>query len=98
MISWIEQWYSSQCDGQWEHVYGIKVFTLDNPGWSVVIDLTDTEIETLEHGWTIEEKSETDWIGYSISDKTFKGSGDPKKLGEIFNLFRDIWEANTKKK
>ena len=97
MISWIEQWYGSHCNGQWEHEFGIKINTLDNPGWSVEIDLTNTEIESLELGWTMEEKSETDWIGYSITDKVFKGVGDSGKLGEILKLFSEIWEASIKK-
>ena len=37
-ITWIEQWYQRQCDGNWEHQHGIKVETLDNPGWHVEID------------------------------------------------------------
>ena len=44
MINWLENWYSSQCDGSWEHFYGIKIETLDNPGWAVEIDLCETEL------------------------------------------------------
>ena len=47
-LAWIENWYQSQCHGDWEHDYGIKIETLDNPGWRVVIDLAGTELEQLE--------------------------------------------------
>ncbi len=35
----------AQCDGEWEHDYGIKIETLDNPGWLVSIDLLGTDLE-----------------------------------------------------
>jgi hypothetical protein len=41
----IQNWYTSQCDGDWEHGSGIKIDTLDNPGWTVKINLEDTDIE-----------------------------------------------------
>ncbi len=40
----LASWCASQCDGDWEHQQGIKIGPLDNPGWSVKIDLTDTEL------------------------------------------------------
>ena len=30
-----QQWYQSKCDGTWEHMYGVEIDTLDNPGWTV---------------------------------------------------------------
>jgi Immunity protein 53 len=41
-ISWLEDWYETQCDGDWEHQHGLKIDTLDNPGWQVQIDLDGT--------------------------------------------------------
>lgn len=38
--------YLSQCNGDWEHQCGLKIRTLDNPGWSIEIDLAETELET----------------------------------------------------
>lgn len=37
-------WFSSQCDGDWEHEYGIKIETVDNPGWVITIDITYTSL------------------------------------------------------
>jgi hypothetical protein len=39
------QWYAAHCNGAWEHTYGIKLDTLDNPGWSLTVDLAETELE-----------------------------------------------------
>ena len=44
-ISWLQNWYTTQCDGDWEHDYGITIGTLDNPGWYVVINLVETPLE-----------------------------------------------------
>lgn len=42
---WIQKWYQAQCNGDWEHSYGIIIETIDNPGWSITIDLETTELE-----------------------------------------------------
>ena len=83
----LQQWYQSQCDGDWEHSYGVKIDTLDNPGWSVTIELTDTELadrpftdmQRLEHG--------TDWIHCRVRDRKFEGHGGPFMLEEIIGVF-----------
>lgn len=94
MFEWLEKWYISQCDEDWEHMYGIKITTIDNPGWSVTIDVTGTKIESLEISYILIEKSDNDWVGYSIVNKKFTGAGDSLKLIEIINIFRRIWEAH----
>lgn len=80
IINWIEQWYASQCDGEWEHEYGIKIYTLDNPGWSINIDLKYTKLEDMEIEYQLFENAENDWYGYSIKNAMFKGGDDPGKL------------------
>ncbi|MGW1432997.1 Imm53 family immunity protein [Streptomyces sp. NPDC002431] len=44
-MDWLQGWYSAQCDEDWEHEWGVRINTLDNPGWSVRIDLEDTDLE-----------------------------------------------------
>ena len=43
-LSWLQQWYSAHCDGEWEHGFGVTIATLDNPGWSVTIDVEGTQL------------------------------------------------------
>ena len=95
MINWIQEWYKSQCDGNWEHIRGVKIETLDNPGWSVEIDFNDTDFEISDILWNLEEKSESDWIGYSVTNNVFHGSGDSLKLNAILELFKDVIENNS---
>ena len=45
LIKWIEEWYLSNCNNDWEHCYGVKIDNIDNPGWTINIDLIDTPLE-----------------------------------------------------
>lgn len=38
----IQAWYAELCNGDWEHGYGVHVETMDNPGWSLRINLSET--------------------------------------------------------
>ena len=69
VLSQLQQWYARQCDGDWEHQYGVKVDTLDNPGWRVTIDLAGTDLEgrqfdPIERG--LGDDSSTDWHSLSV--------------------------------
>lgn len=85
----IQDWYQSNCDENWEHDYGVKIDTLDNPGWSVAIDLPGTNLD----GKIIEqvkcELSESDWYVYKIENDQFIGYGDPTKLDFLLKTFID---------
>jgi len=95
----LQDWYRSQCDGAWEHTFGLRIETLDNPGWSVRIDLTGTELETkpfapVSHG--IDGGSHEDgddWLVCRIEKNTFEGFGDPGKLETILETFLKWNEA-----
>ena len=45
LIKWIEEWYLSNCNNDWEHCYGVKIDNIDNPGWTINIDLIDTPLK-----------------------------------------------------
>jgi hypothetical protein len=80
LLNWIESWYKSQCDGDWEHQFGVEISNIDNPGWQVKIDLAFTELELLNINYELVEKSDNDWYGFTVKDKLYKGVGDPSKL------------------
>ena len=95
-LKWIQNWYSKQIDGDWEHTFGIKIETLDNPGWLVEIDLAETDYEHLVLDYKLIENSETDWFATSIVDQKFKGAGDVNKLDLLLNYFRELIENKEK--
>jgi len=44
----LQAWFQTQCDGDWEHGHGVRIESLDNPGWMVVIELAGTPLEGKE--------------------------------------------------
>lgn len=84
-IELIQEWYKNQCNGDWEHEYGVKIETMDNPGWIVSIDLVDTFLQGFEYQYS--KKGEEDWIELVSDGKVFRGAGDFLKLDEILDKF-----------
>jgi len=99
-FDWLQNWYVNQCNGEWEHRYGVTMGTLDNPGWSVKIDLIGTSIEAIEMA-PIEIDSGSgaapDWLHCSVSDGQLLGFGDSHKLEKLVGVFRSWVEANIEK-
>src|SRR5258708_1645192 len=87
LLDALEAWYAEQCDGVWEHQYGIKIDTLDNPGWTVDIDVVGTKLSGSSFPEAAEDRSEQDWIRCSAGDGRFKGRGGPRNLAEILERF-----------
>ncbi|MFW6373910.1 MAG: immunity 53 family protein [Thermodesulfobacteriota bacterium] len=88
LLKWLQDWYFDQCDEEWEHSFGIKIETLDNPGWSVIIDITDTYLEKNPLERVSIERSEDDWLDCSVIDQQFRGYGGAQNLKEILETFK----------
>lgn len=85
----LQQWYQHHCDGDWEHGNGIKIDTLDNPGWEISISLEGTELEDMAFQSISIERSDNDWIICRINEKAkiFEGFGGPFNLIELLSIF-----------
>ena len=92
VLLWLEQWYGSQTNGEWEHECGIRISTLDNPGWRVKIDLKDTELDGARLDRVVVERTDDDWIQCWTDGTTFNGAGGPSNLVELLNRFRSFAE------
>jgi hypothetical protein len=90
MIHWLEEWYYSNCDNDWEHTYGISIGTLDNPGWTVEIDLKGTPLENLDFDAVDIERTMNNWIVCSVANNQFVAQGGPQNLSEILDIFHAI--------
>lgn len=88
-LDFLQKWYAAQCDGDWEHEFGVAIKTLDNPGWHVRISLFGTKEETAEWKPLKFDNGDDDWISCFVRDKEFSGAGDPSKLGMILDHFRN---------
>lgn len=88
-LIWLQKWYLKECNGDWEHNYGIRIETLDNPGWSVKINLIDTDLEDESFNKVAIERHENDWIFCKTNEESeFLGYGGPENLGEILDVFK----------
>ena|SRR2546429_6151978 len=91
----LQEWYANQCDGDWEHIFGIKIETLDNPGWRLKIDLKETDLEGrafIPISRNVE--SESDWVVAHVENGRFEGAGDPLNLSEMLAIFID-WTKSS---
>jgi hypothetical protein len=101
-ISWLQNWYTTQCDGDWEHDYGITIGTLDNPGWYVVINLVETPLEAAAFEPVQKHRSDEDWVDCRIVEtqaegrwewvgdvggRQYQGAGGSHNLLEIVHFF-----------
>ena len=89
LLERIEEWYSSQCDGEWEHRWGVQIETLDNPGWIVRIDLVGTRLEGASFGRSENMDSAAAWLDCRTRDAQWVGAGGPRMLRRILGEFLD---------
>ena len=94
-LAWLQEWYRRQCNGQWELARGIRLDTLDKPGWSVEIDLYGTALENRTLAMVSRQDSETEWIRCWTADGQFRAFGGPRDLGRIVRVFREWVETET---
>ncbi|WUD75256.1 immunity 53 family protein [Streptomyces sp. NBC_00510] len=89
VLAWLQEWYLAQCDGDWEHQWGIKIETLDNPGWTVRIEIGGTVLERCTYSKQSIERSDDDWVETWRSQHAFHAACGPENLAEVLTLFRD---------
>lgn len=87
-LTWLQAWYASQCDGDWEHAHGITIDTLDNPGWTVRIQLTGTALAGRPLARRETRRSEHDWLVVWVEGDCFQAACGPLNLGEALHEFR----------
>ena len=90
----LQQWYQSMCDGDWEHCYGVKIETSDNPGWIVEIDIIDTPLENKPFDTIHYGETDHDYLICKTENGKFKGYGDVSKLQDILKVFLNWAEKN----
>lgn len=92
-VEFLQSWYQAQTNGEWEHVRGVTIETLDNPGWMVRIDLLGTPLEGQTMTEIRQERAERDWLVCTVEENQFRGQGDSFKLPAILEVFQN-WAAS----
>lgn len=93
-LIWLQNWYLSQCNDLWEHAYGIRISTVDNPGWRLTVDLKDTDYESASFTPLSIERDDDNWIQCWIKNKAFEAAGGPLNLSEMVEQFQLFIESN----
>ncbi len=91
----LQEWYHAQCNGDWEHTHGVTIATLDNPGWTLDVDLLETvlaERPFLEVKRGYEDGA--DWLICFVREQKFMGRCGPQKLEELIEIFLSWAEAS----
>lgn len=89
-LTWLQGWYAVQCDGDWEHEYGVSIETLDNPGWFLKLDLNETAMDGLTFPKHEVHRSKNDWFIAQVVEGRFEVACGPLNLREAIHQFR-LW-------
>lgn len=82
----LQRWYRSHCDGIWEHQHGVRLDTLDNPGWMLTIDLAGTPLDGVAFPERVVHRSDNDWVVCRVQEQTFDAKGGPENLTEMVDV------------
>jgi hypothetical protein len=89
----LEQWYTHQCNGEWEHHQGVTIRSCDNPGWWVKVELKGTTLEQIPFARVAENVDAANfqqgprWLACHVTDGVWNGAGDETKLEKIIDVF-----------
>ncbi len=75
-------WYKANCDGDWEHSYGVKIETTEE-GRGFQADLADTAYATDDIARRESRRSDADWLVVELHDGAYRASGGGCSLIDI---------------
>ena len=75
----LQEWYATMCDGDWEHSFGVRIETVDNPGWVLSIDIAGTPVSGQVCN-VDREFPDQEWLQIRCDGKTFDVACGPRSL------------------
>ncbi len=94
ILDWLQLWYVSHCDEDWEHCFGMS-FQMSTPSvLSVSINFSETELDGFarEEHETIDDRVGT--YSHRFENNIFSARGDICSLGVILNIFKNVAEEH----
>jgi len=81
----LEDWYAKNCNGDWEHQFGVRIETIDNPGWRVSGDIEDTVAQgrILER---VAEETDCGWMQYWSDGVRLQAACSPRCLSSTIKV------------
>ncbi len=88
-LEWLSEWFEQQCDGDWEHEFGVTIGTLDNPGWSLRVDLVGTPLrDALFTSLALDDGEQWMRLWKDDDPTVFHGACSPMMLSTMLARFR----------
>jgi hypothetical protein len=104
-VKWLSEWYIRNCNGDWEHEFGVTIDTLDNPGWKIKIDLVRTSMEDMpfdEIHVNVEPSNPeqgggglTSWWICKVVEGAFVAYCGPRDLDKVMGYFENGWSGDS---
>jgi hypothetical protein len=95
-VEFLQSWFQSQTNADWERAHGVTIESLDTPAWMVTIDLAGTPLDGRSMLPVQQERSATDWLLCEVDHNQFCGQGDSQKLVAILEVFQR-WASEAAK-
>jgi hypothetical protein len=92
LLGELQRWYLAQCDGEWEHSYGVKIATLESRGWTLKVNLEGTGLASRSFRQPEIRRSSDDWVVCRRDSTQFHAYCGPPNLTEALACFLD-WAA-----
>ncbi|MFA7435684.1 MAG: Imm53 family immunity protein [Bacilli bacterium] len=86
----MNKWFKIHCDGDWKHDDGVKLETMDNPGWILRVFIWNTNLENIEFKTIDKEVDELNFINCEIKEDFFIGYCGVDNLEEMLSIFCDL--------
>jgi hypothetical protein len=93
LLKWLAEWLSSRANGDWEHCYGMRIHTLDNPGWRVSIDLDETPYSGKAFSPIKIDNGDSDWLFCKVENDKFDAACSPFRLPDAIEAFKNWIES-----
>lgn len=92
-FDWLQRFFLSNCDGEWEHYRGCTISTDSFPGWSLKFDLNCTSYADIELDELESENGPFDQMKCRMKDGVFTAFCGPRQLAECIDILRDVVEG-----
>lgn len=95
---WLQKWYYCHRDEDGKCNKRITIFTVDNPGWRLTVNLEGTELKNKEFTEIhFQAAQEDDWTFCYIRNNKFEGACGPKNFSSVLGVFKQ-WASNIETK
>ncbi len=92
-ILWLIDWYQFYCCNNPELESQFVIVGIDNPGWGLKVNLSNTPYKDESFEPIFEDRSEIDWRSYEIKNNIFSCAGGPFYLPDMLKTFRTWIQA-----